>query len=144
MFKTSTVYANNKMATGCSCLPVKTAKSDGCHHSVQLLCAVDDTAKHTEDFIISKQALSVFPMQADGTPLPCFQACCTVHLSDLTIATGLPTDQDGLDASHPTPVPLISPQQLCYSSSFRTEPVQGHLTAGLDKVSEWDVLIPHK
>lgn len=48
--------------------PVKTAKSDGPHHSVQLLCAVDDTSKHTEDFIISKQALSVFPIQANGTP----------------------------------------------------------------------------
>lgn len=54
-----------------------------------------------------------------------------MHLTDLTIASVLPTDQDGLDAAHP--------QQLCYRSSFRTEPVRSHLTAGLDKVSEWDV-----
>lgn len=30
--------------------------------------AVNDTTKHTEDFIISKQALYVFPIQAAGTP----------------------------------------------------------------------------
>lgn len=140
LFKTSTVYANDKMATGWGCL----AESDGCHYSAQLLCALDEATKHTEDFISSKQALCVFPVLADATPSPCFQACCIIHLTDLTIATVLPTEQHGLDASHPTAVPLISPPQLRYSSSFRTEPAQGHLTAGLGKVSEWDVLIPHK
>lgn len=48
--------------------PVQAAKSDGRHRSVQLLRAVDETSKHPEDFIMAKQALRVFPIQADGTP----------------------------------------------------------------------------